>query len=216
MKLLRPLLVLPLAAALAQAPATGRPEAAFVPPGYYVLDEGRATGDLNGDGRPDLALVLGAAIEKTAAPDPYPPRRLRVLLATPGGGYRLAAENRRAVLGKNEGGMMGDPFQGIGIQKGVLALDHYGGSARRWGTTEKFRWQQNDFYLIGHTRMQHWSVGENCPGPHGFRAGDERLDENLLTGAFERYRVSDVCRVLENRRGRHPVRPLVRLSAYAP
>jgi len=213
---LRCLLLLPLAIS-AQAPAAGQPVVSFIPRGYYVLDEGRATGDLNGDGRPDVALALGPVAEK-AAPhaEILPPRRLLVLLAAPGGGYRLAVESRRVVLGKNDGGMMGDPFQGLDIQKGVLSVDHAGGSARRWGTTEKFRFQQGDFYLIGRTRTQFWSMGENCAGPQDYRAGDELVDENLVTGAFERRRVSDECKVLENRKGRQPVRPLVRLSAYNP
>jgi len=204
-------------AAQAQVPLAGRPAASFMPAGYEELDGGRATGDLNRDGRPDLALVVGAKNEAqdTTEAGP-PPRRLLVLLAVPGGGYRLAAASSQAVLCRGCGGVYGDPFAGIDIQKGVLTLDHYGGSNWRWNITGKFRWQQDGFYLIGRTHQQSWIVGDECPGPAGFRAGDELLDENLLTGAFEARRVSRDCQVLENRKGRRTVRPLQALAAYKP
>ncbi len=83
-------------------PAGAATAEAFVPPGWRI--EARAHGDLDGDSRPDLALVLRSqdsakvlAEEMCEKAFDTNPRMLAVLLAKPGGGYRLAVENHALI-----------------------------------------------------------------------------------------------------------------------
>jgi hypothetical protein len=219
------LLLLALAAgtaAQAQAvPASGATPASFIPNHYRQLAEGRATGDLNGDGRPDVVLALAPVAEDKQAQAgdenerALPPRLLLVLWRTPSG-YQLAALARQALLCRGCGGAYGDAFQGLDIAKGVLSIYHYGGSSWRWTVTGKFRYQQGSFYQIGETYNLMQVSAEECPTLPDHRPGDVYRDTNLVTGAYQSVKVSEACKLLENRRGRQPVRPLRKLSNYKP
>src|SRR5689334_6240281 len=68
-------------------------------------------GDLNRDTREDAILVLEPA-------DPDQPRPLLILVRNEKGTLRLTKRSAKAVLCRNCGGIMGDPFQGISIGKG--------------------------------------------------------------------------------------------------
>lgn len=59
--------------------------------------------------------------------------------------------SRNAILKSEEGGQMGDPFEGIEIDKGVLSVSFFGGSSWKWSYTDKYRFQNNQFKLIGYT-----------------------------------------------------------------
>lgn len=205
-------------AAQAQSLPTSAPTpAGFIPKGYYQLPKGRATGDLNGDGRPDVVLALGPVAEKAQNDDELPPRLLLVLWRTAAGGYQLACTARQAIRCRDCGGVYGDPFAGLDIAKGVLTIYHYGGSSWRWSLTDKFRYQQGGLYQIGDTYAATHIIAEPCPhlaGEH--RPGDVFHDTNLLTGQYERVEVSEECKMLENRRGKQPVRPLRKLADYQP
>jgi hypothetical protein len=56
-----------------------------------------------------------------------------------------------AVGNSKDGGMMGDPFEDIEIRNGVLLISQSGGSSWKWGHTDKYRYQNNTFELIGYT-----------------------------------------------------------------
>jgi len=43
----------------------------------------------------------------------------------------------------------GDPFQGLAVQRGVVEIQHYGGSRDRWSFTHKYRFQNGQWELIG-------------------------------------------------------------------
>ena len=201
--------------------ASGPMPASFIPRGYRQLPEGRVTGDLNGDGRPDVVLALApvAEVSQALATDEneahLPPRLLLVLVRT-ATGYQLAADARRAILYRGCGGMYGDPFAGLSIAKGVLSIHHYGGSSWRWAVTGKFRYQRGDFYQIGETYSLLQVSAEECPALPDRRPGEVYRDTNLLTGTYESVKVSEDCELLENRRGRQPRRPLRKLTIYEP
>ncbi|MCC2545832.1 hypothetical protein LJY25_05205 [Hymenobacter sp. BT175] len=194
-------------------PTTGRTVADFIPARYDTLPAGRAVGDLNRDGRPDVALVLRSKAEEASSEDNLPARRLLVLFGTPTG-YTLAAQSAKAVLCRECGGIYGDPFAGVTISKGVLSVDHYGGSSWRWSITSKFRYQQGDFYLIGETESSGRNDGD-CPGLNG-PAGWNYRDANLVTGAYEVKKVSEDCKLLVDKKGRSKPQPLRKLTSYAP
>jgi hypothetical protein len=186
----------------------------FIPRGYDTLDEGVVRGDLNKDGIEDLALVLFHSLEITAEKlsDSIVdiPERILLVLFGSENGYKLAARTDSLILCKDCGGAMGDPFAGIEIKKGVLVVYHYGGSSWRWSFTHRFRYQDGDFYMIGKTRDSFRSVDE-CEKLGDF-AGRNLEDINYLTGQFERKRVSEDCKLLENKKGKMKVSPLVKLS----
>jgi hypothetical protein len=194
-------------------PATGRTIADFIPAHYDTLDAGRTDGDLNHDGRPDVALALRSDEEATAeSEENLPARLLLVLFGTPTG-YTLAAQSGKVLLCKECGGMYGDPFAGLTIYKGILSIDHYGGSSWRWSITSKFRYQQGAFFLIGETSSSGHNIGE-CPGLDG-PPGWEYHDTNLVTGDYETKKISDECKLLINKRGHQKPAPLRRLTDYA-
>lgn len=204
---------------LAGIPDTGASPAAFIPKGYDTLETAR--GDLNKDGKADIVLALQSDAERDYSfetetaqnPDELPARILLVLLKQEKG-YRLVAKTDEVLLCRHCGGIYGDPFAGISIEKGILVVEHYGGSAWRWGYTHKFRWQKNDMYLIGETSLSYWNVAQ-CDKLDEF-AGTEFMDINYVTGQYEQKKVSaEGCKLLINKKGKKAVKPLKKLSQFS-
>lgn len=48
--------------------------------------------------------------------------------------------------------MMGDPFEKMTIDNGILIIDHFGGGWK-WKIIDKYRFQENEFILIGYTNI---------------------------------------------------------------
>lgn len=65
--------------------------------------------------------------------------------------WQIWKKSRNTILKSEEGGMMGDPFEGIEIKDGILIIYHSGGSSWKWSLSDKYRFQNNQFKLIGHT-----------------------------------------------------------------
>ena len=107
----------------------------FIEPGTTVLAVER--GDLNRDGREDAIVVL----EPEAADVPRP---LLILVRDANGALRLAKRSAKAVSCRECGGMMGDPFQHVTIEKGRFTITHYGGSSWRWSSETTFAWSRRD------------------------------------------------------------------------
>jgi hypothetical protein len=200
---------------LSKIPATGSGIMSFVPEGYDTL--ATTEGDLNKDKLNDIVLVLKAKEEDTGeagnADIDDLPDRLMVVLFKKGDGYIVAGRTSTSILCKNCGGVFGDPFAGVSITNGVLKIEHYGGSAWRWGSTHKFRFQQNSFYLIGETRISYWNVAM-CEELGEFAATDYK-DVNFLTGAYEEKKVSqEGCKWLVNKKGKMKMKPLKKLTGF--
>lgn len=198
---------------LSTIPANGAGINVFIPKGYDTL--GTAKGDLNKDGLEDIAMVLASKKEgadNAVDPDSLPSRLLIVLLKKDNK-YELAGKSDSAILCKGCGGIFGDPFEGVSIERGLLIIYHYGGSAWRWALTHKFRYQNNDFFLIGKTTHSYWDV-KMCDALNDF-AGTDYEDVNLVTGRFEKKKISENCKLLENKKGKKAVEPLLKLSDFA-
>lgn len=141
-------------------PGTAATEQGFVPKGWRI--EARAAGDLDGDGKPDSALVLRATDPANVVDEPMceerldtNPRILAVLLAKPDGGYRLAGETHE-LIPRRDNGCQVDPFSDpgqIAIEAGTLRVDlERMMSAGGWDmgtTTFKWRWSGGAVRLAG-------------------------------------------------------------------
>jgi hypothetical protein len=160
----------------------------FVPAGWKL--EVRQDGDLNGDGVPDLLLVLQqddpAKILQTPAGQMGAdsvnanPRILAVAFADarPAKGYTLALQDH-SLIPIHDNPVLEDPLDdtgGIAIKKGTFQLSlHYFASAGSWemsNTTYTFRYQDGAFKLIGYDENE-------------VNRGSGKLDEtsiNFLTG----------------------------------
>jgi hypothetical protein len=139
----------------------------FVPRGWIV--DGQATGDLNGDDRQDVALVL--KMDNPAnriAPSWNPeasydtnPRMLVVVFARRSGGYVQAAVDHR-LIPRLSNPHQDDPFDEVVITTETLRVKmHLFMSAGGWeasGSSYTLRWQDGAFKLIGFERD---TVGRN-------------------------------------------------------
>lgn len=115
----------------------------FVPGGQIVIAQARA--DLNADGREDVLLVLEADREETKGDEPDEmPRRLLILRRDTSGALQLAKQSEQAVLCRQCGGVMGDPFESVEAKKGSFTITHYGGSAWRWASRYQFNYSRRD------------------------------------------------------------------------
>ena len=119
-------------------------------------------GDLDGDRIPEKVIVYDITSENT--------REIQILKKM-NNKWKILEKSRSAILGNEDGGMMGDPFLYCKIENGILITSHYGGSSWKWGFTDKYRFQNGHFELIGHSS-------------EGGRPGDYWIstDFNLSTG----------------------------------
>ncbi|RYZ16843.1 MAG: hypothetical protein EOO16_25135 [Chitinophagaceae bacterium] len=97
----------------------------FLPSGWRII--GQASGDLNGDRRPDRALVLEDSTNfyrrDNADSSVFHPRLILVLLRQPSGGYRLRTQGiNYHLIAPRESGGCDDPFDTILIKKGMLEV----------------------------------------------------------------------------------------------
>jgi hypothetical protein len=116
-----------------------------IPANYTIVDS--VSGDLDKDNIPELAVVYN-----TRTTDGYDNKPRELIIYKAKEGKWVAWKNsRQALYGSDDGGMMGDPYEGIEIQNDVLSISQNGGSGWKWGHTDKYRYQDGDFYLIGYT-----------------------------------------------------------------
>lgn len=111
---------------------------------FEIIDE--KTGDLDKDGI-DEKVIVYETNEKT---DFGNVREIQIL-KNKSGKWVEWKKSKNAVLKNEEGGMMGDPFQGIDIENGILKIHFFGGSSWKWSFSDKYRFQNNQFELIGYT-----------------------------------------------------------------
>ncbi|MEK4044666.1 hypothetical protein NSU18_13470 [Paenibacillus sp. FSL H8-0048] len=151
---------------------------ALIPAGWHILEPfqgGRAIaeGDLNKDGIADVAAV----IEKNTGKDEASPRSLLIAFGGNNNTYTLSIIADHVILQADEGGVWGDPFENIIIDRGAVLVSDYGGSNWRWYNKYRFRYQDQDWYLIGSTS------GTYFTGAVTMEQADED-DINYLTGQF--------------------------------
>jgi hypothetical protein len=136
----------------------------FQPTGSEVIET--ADGDLDGDQIPEKVIVYNTK----DTTDIGNIREIQILKKV-NGKWSVLEKSRNAVLESKGGGMMGDPYGDMKIEKGILMISQSGGSSWKWGYTDKYRFQNGRFELIG------YSSSYGRPGDYWVD-----VDFNLSTG----------------------------------
>ena len=124
----------PLLAQPAQIPDEIKP---FILSGHEVLD--LQTGDINQDNRIDAILICKNKLEDSTW-DEFLPRPFLVLIRQANGKLKQVIRNDKAIMGRHEGGVFGDPYQSLDLFTGGFRISFYGGSNWRWVYEYEFRW----------------------------------------------------------------------------
>lgn len=181
---------------------------AIIPEGWYILKKmtgefAIAEGDLNKDSISDIAAVIEESIDDA---DVAPSRALLIAFGSSNGSYTLSIIADRIVLKADEGGVFGDPFEDLSIDRGSVLVSDYGGSNWRWYNKFRFRFQDEDWYLIGAT------MGEYFNGTHTQENADEE-DYNLLTGDYIIQRTDENGEVILEK-GNRGKRELIKMKNF--
>jgi hypothetical protein len=122
----------------------------LLPPNWFLKDS--AAGDLNGDNVPDLVAVaeLKDTIEELRPDKTVNVGSPRILLIffrnSKTGNFDLALQHNTFIIRYGEGGMDPEAYGKVSIKNKVLDIFY---SLMHGEADYKFRYQQNDFYLIG-------------------------------------------------------------------
>jgi len=119
-----------------------------VPVGYELLQE--ANGDLDKDSVAEKAAVFNTGEVNTESGGTV---REIIIYKKTRHGWKAWQRSKNAILDSKSGGMMGDPFEEISVDKGILVISHVGGSSWKWGHEDKYRFQNKRFELIGYTSL---------------------------------------------------------------
>lgn len=151
--------------------ASGKTLDDFIPKNWKLID--KAEGDLNNDNLKDIAAVIEYTVEHKSDKEWFgQPRILFIIFQNNDGTYKLSIQSSEVILSADMGGVYGDPFAGIKYSRGSIVISSYGGSVWRWGFTNRYRFQNDGWYLIGMTELSEYiHTGES-----------ETIDTNCLTG----------------------------------
>jgi len=139
-----------------------------IPVGYSLIKS--VVGDLDKDSINELVAAFNTRPANVASTDNVP--RMLVIYKNDGRGWIPWKQSKTALLGSQDGGpMWGDPFEGIEIKKGLLIIYHFMGGGTKCSLTDRYRFQDGEFYLIGYTNHS----GSPCESW-------ETIDFNLSTG----------------------------------
>lgn len=134
------------------------------PAGSTVIET--VDGDLDGDKIPEKVIVYNTK----DTTDMGNIREIQILKKV-NGKWTILEKSRNAVMESRAGGMMGDPYGETKIEKGILIISQNGGSSWKWDVTDKYRYQNGHFELIG------TSSTSGRPGDYW-----KDIDFNLSTG----------------------------------
>jgi len=116
----------------------------FQPKGSTINET--VDGDLDGDKIPEKVIVYNIKSND----DSEDTREIQILKKI-NNKWTVLEKSQNAIMGSKDGGMMGDPYMSTTINKGILNISHYGGSSWKLGGTDKYRFQNGHFELIGYS-----------------------------------------------------------------
>ena len=187
-------------------PAYGKTIKSFIPKGWIVL--ATATGDYNNDGIKDYALVIVDSFEEKMSGDVS---RSIIILKGEKNGFQMSGSCDSAVLCWNCGGIHGDPFLAIKFDNNKLIVSHYGGSSWKWKLTDKFRFKNDRWTLIGATTDYYHSI-EYCEKLKDYEGKDFKT-VNYLTGESHFVKISK-CSIVLNKKEKSKIKSLTELEYY--
>lgn len=156
---------------------TTQAQKGLLPAQYNSIAE--VYGDLNKDGVDEKVVVYNVREQKDAMDEVD---RELVIFRKAAGAWTIWQRSLKAVGNSRAGGMMGDPFQQVEVKNGVLLITEAGGSSWKWGHTDKYRFQNGRFELIGYS--SHY--GRNCE--HW-----TDVDYNIMTSKIELKKEYESC-----------------------
>ena len=112
------------------------------PTSFKILEE--KEGDLDNDGVSEKVIVYDTEKETD-----YGQERQIYIYKKNNDTWGIWKKSSTAILSSEQGGVMGDPFDGISIEKNCIVINHFGGSRQKWNYTHRYRYQNGDFQLIG-------------------------------------------------------------------
>ena len=148
---------------------TGAPALSQVisfPKDYSIIDS--VAGDLDKDGVDELVVAYNTRKGNEGSSESIP--RQLVIYKKRNSQWTEWEKSDQVLYGSREGGMMGDPFGEINIEKGILRISQKGGTSWKWVHTVMYRWDSASFRLIGFNS----TYGKPC-------AYWEDVDFNLVT-----------------------------------
>lgn len=167
-----------------------------------------ARGDLTKDGVPERVLVV-ETIPPADADEGYVAERYVRIYEQRNGQWALKQQIFGGVLDSDSGGMMGDPFESISVERGCLVLVHTGGSRIKWNYTHRYRRQNEKWELIGATI----NYGAPCDYWHEF---DYNLSTGIVEGNEEREDCDEDVTSTQAFRFKHEMSPLPNLTEHVP
>lgn len=105
-----------------------------------------AKGDLDGDKEEELVIVYDTKRDGDLGTE----REIHIF-KNKAGKWNLLHKSIGAVISSRGGGMMGDPFEDLVIENQTIVIRHFGGSREKWYYTHRYRFQNDNWYLIGAT-----------------------------------------------------------------
>lgn len=114
-----------------------------LPEGYTKLAD--VMGNLDKDEDQERVIVYETPREGEMGTE----REIRVYKLTYDDTWSLWHKSTKAVLSSRHGGMMGDPFEGVKIERKCIVIEHFGGSREKWGYVHRYRRQDKEWKLIG-------------------------------------------------------------------
>jgi hypothetical protein len=145
------------------------------PKSFKILEE--IEGDLDKDGIPEKVIVYDTEKEIDLGTE-----RQIYIYKRKNNNWKLWGKSIGAILPSEHGGMMGDPFEGISIERNCIVINHFGGSRQKWNYTHRFRFQSGEFQLIGAT------VNFGSPCDYFFT-----FDYNLSNGKINYEKETEDC-----------------------
>ncbi len=157
-----------------------------IPKGHTMLSQ--ASGDLDTDGVDEKVVVLNNGIISD-----FGEERTIFIFKADNGAWKLWERATGAILPSENGGMMGDPFESIKIERGALVINHFGGSRIKWEYTHRFRFQNKKWELIGATSTSYAPCEEQQVFDYNLASGNVIYkDERLTCTNGEKERVKEV------------------------
>lgn len=182
----------------------------YIPRGYRVLQ--KADGDLNKDGKTDIALTVSRRRMSDTCEQCTYERMLIVLLKEAKKGYELLSVNPNVIMCSHCGNVGRDPFVEVKIEKSDLVVEQATGGGSSWTSTRIFRYMDKDLYLA-HVTHNKWYENKFCDSLDD-NADLEHVDKDLVTGERYRKTISMNCKLLVDERDSVEVKPLVRFDRY--